>query len=733
MKKPEVFFVDYALTYLGVLSTLMLFTACFSLPGSHLPALLLPISLISVGIFSLPKFRKLALCLCLVLIGFWIYRSAGQILRGFEVAIHIVAQRASNQFGVNLYIGSQTSAAGNTRALKAMIDLFALGLSLFLGWTIARSHSGFLSCLATIPLFIISISLTSRPNKLLVFLIILYWILVLMPSVVKSMDSRLGIRVMLAVLPLAVLLMLAIAAIFPESNYTRAQWPDDLYLSIQTRIEDAFNIEPPTPSAAPEISGAADNLLSEDMDKVDLSNAGPRRYTGNTILRITTDTPGPMYLRGYSMSHYLNNTWINNSPLNYDDIAPLPAYSSQYKENALHTEPLNFASYSMLGNDSAREGTVEIYNVASRSGIAYVPYFLTGYGFISDDSKILSSPFGEHSIVTGTSITASFVKADYDTSALPPSYTVSEDEALYREYVYHTYLDVPNDLGDSLRLIALDAGIHSYMERGEIAAAVADYIKNAASYNLNTPRTPANEDFILYFLTQSQEGYCMHFASAATVMLQALGVPARYVSGYAVTVTPENAGKPINVLDRNAHAWVEVYYDGVGWLPYEVTGGSGNPEALGSETESSPAAATPSPSPSAAPETTVTPEDGNESTDDISKNRDKLFFILLLPLILVIIVLRRTYVLFTRTRIAQSDDNNYIAIHTWIYIEKLHRYGGNPPEELHELALKARFSQHSLTQTELDSLIEYSQNLAMEVESKLQIHQKLIFRYIRAL
>lgn len=86
---------------------------------------------------------------------------------------------------------------------------------------------------------------------------------------------------------------------------------------------------------------------------------------------------------------------------------------------------------------------------------------------------------------------------------------------------------------------------------------------------------------MLHFLTQSRQGYCVHFASAAAVMLRALDIPARYVSGYVAVVQGGRADVP----DSAAHAWVEYYLDGFGWLPLEATPGFARetsvlPEAL---------------------------------------------------------------------------------------------------------------------------------------------------------
>ena len=82
---------------------------------------------------------------------------------------------------------------------------------------------------------------------------------------------------------------------------------------------------------------------------------------------------------------------------------------------------------------------------------------------------------------------------------------------------------------------------------------------------------------VVEFLTKTRRGYCVQFASALTLMLRSVGIPARYCEGFIVSnfkVDAEaDAGLKYksDVLDSDAHAWVEVYYDGMGWVQYEAT------------------------------------------------------------------------------------------------------------------------------------------------------------------
>ncbi len=115
---------------------------------------------------------------------------------------------------------------------------------------------------------------------------------------------------------------------------------------------------------------------------------------------------------------------------------------------------------------------------------------------------------------------------------------------------------------------------------------VRNYLAQNTSYSLKPGTAPSGEDYVEYFLFTNKKGFCVHYATAATVMLRAMGVPARYAEGYVITKDDfENANSinqsegntslkdkfEMDILDTNAHAWVEVYLPGLGWQPIEMT------------------------------------------------------------------------------------------------------------------------------------------------------------------
>jgi hypothetical protein len=96
------------------------------------------------------------------------------------------------------------------------------------------------------------------------------------------------------------------------------------------------------------------------------------------------------------------------------------------------------------------------------------------------------------------------------------------------------------------------------------------YLRNNYTYTLSASNVPEDKDFVDYFLFEDTKGYCTYYATAMTVLLRSLNIPARYVEGY---VLPEdsNDDQIFTITNRNAHAWVEVYFEGFGWLTFEPT------------------------------------------------------------------------------------------------------------------------------------------------------------------
>lgn len=104
----------------------------------------------------------------------------------------------------------------------------------------------------------------------------------------------------------------------------------------------------------------------------------------------------------------------------------------------------------------------------------------------------------------------------------------------------------------------------------DAAWAIQQYLRETYPYELNGPSAPDGQDAVDYFLFDRQAGRCTHFASAMAVMVRSLGYPARVVAGFAPGTWDESYGGYVSRAS-DAHTWVEVYFPGYGWIPFEPT------------------------------------------------------------------------------------------------------------------------------------------------------------------
>ena len=175
----------------------------------------------------------------------------------------------------------------------------------------------------------------------------------------------------------------------------------------------------------------------------------------------------------------------------------------------------------------------------------------------------------------GTSIVDRYFNVMSDEERAEFDSTVKK-EKLYNEYVKDNYLtslgsDHMKDIADELMA---EAEVAVENDTHELVMRVIDYLGENCQYTLTPDETlyPGYGSILDSFVLNVRQGYCTHFATAACAILREMGIPARFVEGYIAQDFNEKYGDYIStVLDNNAHAWIEVYYDGIGWVPYETT------------------------------------------------------------------------------------------------------------------------------------------------------------------
>lgn len=133
------------------------------------------------------------------------------------------------------------------------------------------------------------------------------------------------------------------------------------------------------------------------------------------------------------------------------------------------------------------------------------------------------------------------------------------------------------------------------------ATAIEMWLRQNMKYDENVPNPPSNSnDLVDYFLFNLKRGYCTYYSSAMNEMLRLLGIPSREVVGF-YPADYDSASGGYLYRDRNAHAWVEVYFPGYGWVPFEPTAARSVFQYGPTPTKTTPAAATSNNNPAGAP------------------------------------------------------------------------------------------------------------------------------------
>jgi transglutaminase-like putative cysteine protease len=308
------------------------------------------------------------------------------------------------------------------------------------------------------------------------------------------------------------------------------------------------------------------------------------------------------------------------------------------------------------------------------------------------------------------------------------------------------------------------------------AEVIGAYVRSSTMYDLNAQQMPEGEtDFAIWFLKDGDKGYCIHFATAAAVLLRAAGVPARYVTGFAVEVEKDIRK---TVTTERAHAWVEYLDPELGWQILEATPGEAliepdttdptepptdptetEPPTDPTETEpTDPTETEPATQPPTKPTeptdpTETEPTDPTSTTDptqetqsgqtgligsggsgktlDWSRIMPVLKPILWVLGVLILLVCQRTLRIRHRKKRMYRGDVNRQALARWRYMHQLKRLTGQAiPQQLLELAEKAAFSQHTLTQAELSQFETWLQTAKQLLKAKpwpLRLAYKWIF------
>jgi transglutaminase-like putative cysteine protease len=287
-------------------------------------------------------------------------------------------------------------------------------------------------------------------------------------------------------------------------------------------------------------SPQSDIRLSGFSPHVTLGAIGPVKRDPTVVMRVSGDVgPGrePLYLRGAVFDAYDGRQWLNTAPVrrlvlpDADGrfaLGRIPAGSTSY---TVRLEPIDSAVLFSPARTVAIDG----------------PFLAVAV----DDQGTFGTPYPARARIA-------YTVWQRPAAGAPPG-RAEPSERLARHLSF--------DGSEAVARLARDAAAVA-VSPGDRARAVERFLKTRYTYTLDVPG--GKDQPIEEFLFRRRSGYCEHFASAMVVMLRALGVPARLVTGFLVQEWNEFGGYFI-VRQGDAHAWVEAYLADVGWTRFDPT------------------------------------------------------------------------------------------------------------------------------------------------------------------
>ena len=307
----------------------------------------------------------------------------------------------------------------------------------------------------------------------------------------------------------------------------------------------------------------------EVLPEGNLSEPVTKTESTDTILSVTADTAQTLYLRGFVGDSYENGVW---SALDAETAAEEKDLFYWLHQSGFYPQSQLATAARLMGN--YQSGSVSVQNLAGCSLYRYEPCTVLPERAGLAKTKIQPSAVetsglrGERRYSYETVSDAQTLLPELldflqnDTSDSVKSYL--QMESAYREFVYSYALTVPAEFRAQLGAV-LDQCCESY---GPADSLTKEQAQTAALAFLE--RCFDGSGDIALPLADTADGTTYQYATVAALALRYYGIPARYVEGYTVKTT-EN--EPTSVDASAAGAWVEVYQDGIGWLPLALTPG----------------------------------------------------------------------------------------------------------------------------------------------------------------
>lgn len=479
----------------------------------------------------------------------------------------------------------------------------------------------------------------------------------------------------------------------------------------------------------------------------DLSKALPKSENAVPGLTVELSAPETLYLRGFTGAILEDDRWRATDS---GTLAENETLLRWLNESAFFPQSQYAAAAAGMDLEESR---ITVHNVGACSAYTYVPFSLSGGDFLktwnlnTDAAPGNGNRQATYSLLSGSpesirSVTQA-LQAQTDTD-------YRRAESAYRDYVRQNYLQIPRSVSDLLERA------WSQVEEENKAVPADQQAQRCVVSFLSRCFPETGEPELKNLPLPQMSGTSYQYATVAVMTLRRFGIPARYAEGY---VLPEEQAKAGTVtLDSTcARAWPEIYQDGIGWIPMELTPGLGEQiqeeqQLLDSETTGDQEKDTREDTPK--PEENPQPDMGTVA-GKLRRNARWLLPVLLVLLLVLLLWLRKNWL--ARRRMARFRNEDLGMAATALFADSLMlletlglRRGNESPLSLREpmarqlgeefagrfllaqqINAQALFSSHPVGQDQYDSLLAFYQETVGCLKKKLSLPKRLWLQWGR--
>ena len=481
-----------------------------------------------------------------------------------------------------------------------------------------------------------------------------------------------------------------------------------------------------------------------DLPEGRLAESGPKQLGDEPRLSVEAEEEGLMYLKGYTGCAYNDGNWQELDKEAYSDTnKDLLQYMIEKKDTSLTLlgSFLTISNNFYEGTYKFDEETLKVKNIGASDKYIYTPYFC-----IKESFELYDNVYKDQCVMNPVSDIKKeykFVCGNTDENQMVSLY----DNGVLNDIMNRAAYGM-NDI--EVKHYALEQAYRNYVD--EYYTVIPDEVRST----LDAEAEPLSTDIGVELITDSIRAYVKEnitsdyspdYASKATLMYRYYGVPARYVEGYRCELKEGQN----TITAKSAHAWVEVYRYGMGWVPIDVTPGFYEDEESIAE---------------------MSPESGYDNANDSDQSQsdeDKdleaeksggklkkiMLFILLFVMIIFMVVIIRMIVIDNQIKKKINGENLndavlFMAGRIWYILGKTGlsvdrglpvRYASQIDKTLEDSSLphyrsiddifmKARYSGKDIQQPDYEVVKNYYEVLSGTVSGRLSAVKKLMWRLI---